>query len=86
VMPLAQIRLCQPNCSSAGWDIKPKVWVYSKLDLFIQTECVILYFLYEICNFLINYAGDSIFQSRVGPPIIDSRGGDGGIFGGGALS
>jgi hypothetical protein len=47
-----------------GGDVKPAEWVYSRLDFFFQTECVILDFFYEICTFFINYAGVSIIQSR----------------------
>lgn len=45
--------LPNPRLGSRG-DIKPTEWVYSRLDIFIKTERVILYFLYEISNFFIN--------------------------------
>lgn len=56
---------------------KPTEWIYSRRNFFILTECVILYFFYEISNFFINFVW-GLNCSVAGcphPPIIDSRGG-----------
>ena len=77
-MPLAHvyISLCQTH--DAAGPSKPTEWIYSRRNFFIPTECVILYFFNEICNFFINFVGVSIVQSRDAhpppPPQLSTRG------------
>ena len=39
-------------------------WIYPRLNFFILTECVIVCFFYELCNFFINFVEFSIIDSR----------------------